>query len=273
MRILIRAALAVAAIGFASNGVFAQDTIAKVKQKGTIVVGVKNDYKPWGYLDPSGKIIGMEIDLAEDIAKRLGVKLEMIPVNATNRMEFLQQGRIDLVIATMGDTEPRRKVIGMVEPNYYAGATNVLAPKSASLKNWTDLKGKKVCAVQGAYYNRRVSELYSPEMVVFPAVPDALNALQGNNCIAFLFDDTLIVSTLTGGDPKWADYEMPLQSEDPQLWAIGVRLEDLNGPFGKFMKDLSTEWHKSGTLVDLEKKHGIKSSPFLQEMNKKLKGS
>jgi polar amino acid transport system substrate-binding protein len=177
------------------------------------------------------------------------------------------------VIATMGDTEPRRKVIGMVEPNYYAGATNVLAPKSAGLKNWADLKGKKVCAVQGAYYNRRVSELYSPDMVVFPAVPDALNALQGNNCIAFLFDDTLIVSTLTGGDPKWANYEMPLQSEDPQLWAIGVRLDDLNGPFGKFMKDLSTEWHKSGTLVYLVKKHGIKSSPFLQEMNKKLKGS
>src|SRR6187551_1877347 len=110
MRALVKAfaALALSVIATAAS---AQDTIAKVKQKGTIVVGVKNDYKPWGYLDPSGKIIGMEIDLAEDIAKRLGVKLEMIPVNATNRMEFLQQGRIDLVIATMGDTEPRRKVI------------------------------------------------------------------------------------------------------------------------------------------------------------------
>jgi polar amino acid transport system substrate-binding protein len=251
----------------------ADDTLAKVKQKGVIVVGVKNDYKPWGYLDPSGKIVGMEIDLAEDIAKRLGVKTELVPVTAANRMELLQQGRIDLVIATMGDTEARRKVIGMVEPNYYAGATNVLAPKSAGLKTWQDLKGKKVCAVQGAYYNRRVSELYSPEMVVFPAVPDALNALQGGNCIAFLFDDTLIVSTLSGGDAKWANYEMPLASEDPQLWAIGVRLDDLNGPFGKFMKDVSTEWHKSGTLVALEKKHGIKSSPYLLEMHNKLKGS
>ena len=109
----------------------AQDTLAKIKQRGTIVVGVKNDYKPWGFVDPSGQIVGMEIDLAKDVADRLGVKLETVPVTAANRMEFLQQGRIDLVIATLGDTPQRRQAIGMIEPNYYAGGTNVLAKKSA----------------------------------------------------------------------------------------------------------------------------------------------
>ena len=249
------------------------DTIAQIKQRGTIVVGVKNDYKPWGYLDPSGKIVGMEIDLVHEVAKKLGVKAEMIPVTAANRMEFLNKGRIDLVIATMGDTEARRKVVGMIEPNYYAGATNVLAPKSVNLKKWEDLKGRKVCGVQGAYYNRRVTQLYQPELVVFPAVPDALNALIGGNCIAFLFDDTLIVSTLASGDQKWAGYEMPLVSEDTQLWAVGVRLTDLDAPFGKLIKEMSVEWHKSGKLLALEKKWGIKSSPYLIEQNKKLRGS
>ncbi len=251
----------------------AQDTLAKIKQKGVIVVGVKNDYKPWGFLDPSGKIIGMEIDLANEIAAKLGVKIEMIPVIAANRMEFLNQGRIDLILATMGDTTERRKVVGMIEPNYYAGGTNVLAPKSAGLKQWTDIKAKKVCAVQGAYYNRRVSQMYSPELVVFPAVPDALNALAGGNCIAFLFDDTLIGSTLAGGDAKWQTYEMPLPSEDPQLWAMGVRLADLNSPFGAFLRTLSLEWHKGGKLVELEKKWGIKPSPYLQEAHEKAKRS
>ena len=279
MKRLMKFALstAVAALGLAAvhtAPAAAQDTIAQIKQKGTIVVGVKNDYKPWGFLDPSGKIIGLEIDLIDDVAKKLGgVKVEMIPVTAANRMEFLQQGRIDMIVATMGDTEARRKVVGMIEPNYYAGATNVLAPKSANLKQWGDLKGRKVCAVQGAYYNRRVSELYSPDMVVFPAVPDALNALQGGNCIAFLFDDTLIVSTLSGGDPKWANYEMPLVSEDPQLWAIGVRLGDLDAPFGKLLKEMSLDWHKSGRLLELERKWGIKQSPYLIEQNRKLKSS
>jgi polar amino acid transport system substrate-binding protein len=259
------------ATGIIAAPALAQDTLQKIKQRGTIVVGVKNDYKPWGYLDPSGKIVGMEIDLVNDIAGRLGVKVEMIPVIAANRMEFLNQGRIDMILATMGDTAERRKVVGMIEPNYYAGGTNVLAPKSANLKKWTDLKGRKVCAVQGAYYNRRVSQLYSPELVVFPAVPEGLNALQGGNCVAFLFDNTLIESTLAGGDPKWANYEMPLVSEDPQLWAIGVRLADLNAPFGEFLKKTSIEWHKSGKLLELEKKWGIKENPYLKEMHEKLK--
>jgi polar amino acid transport system substrate-binding protein len=271
-RIFTFIAAAAVALGL-GTAASAQDTLDRIKQRGTIVVGVKNDYKPWGYLDPSGKIIGMEIDLVDEIAAKLGVKVEMIPVIAANRMEFLNQGRIDLIVATMGDTAQRRQVIGMIEPNYYAGGTNVLAPKSAGLKSWNDIKGKKICAVQGAYYNRRVSQLYQPELVVFPAVPEALNALQGGNCVAFLFDDTLIGSTLAGGDPKWANYEMPLASEDPQLWAMGVRQADLDGRFGKFLKDLSVEWHKTGKLMELEKKWGIKPSPYLVETNAKLKGS
>jgi len=271
---VMRAALACMVLaGIVTAPARAEDTLDKIKQRGSIVVGVKNDYKPWGFVDPSGKIVGMEIDLAQDIAGKLGVKLELIPVTGANRMEFLNQGRIDLILATMGDTPERRKVVGMIEPNYYAGATNVLAPKSAGLKQWSDLKGRKVCAVQGAYYNRRVSQLYGPEMVVFPAVPEAMNALQGGNCVGFLFDDTLIVSTLSAGDSKWADYEMPLVSEDPQAWAMGVTLADLNGPFGEFLKKLSIDWHKSGKLVELEKKWGIKPSPFLQEMHDKYKGS
>ena len=75
----------------------------------------------------------------------------------------------------------------------------------------------------------------------------------------------------SGGDPKWANYEMPLVSEDPQLWAIGVRLEDLDSGFGKLLKEMSVDWHKSGKLLALENKWGIKQSPYLIETNKKLK--
>src|SRR3954451_6030725 len=122
----------------------AQDTLAKVKQAGLRVVGVKQDYKPWGYLDPSGKIVGFEIDLANDVAQRLGVKTELVPVTAVTRMEFLKNGRLDPCTATMGDPPERRKVAGMFEPNYYACATNVMPRKSSSLKQSSYLKRKKV---------------------------------------------------------------------------------------------------------------------------------
>ena len=262
----------VAAILLVAGTAWAQgDTIEKIKGKGTLVVGVKNDYKPWGFVDPSGQIVGMEIDMAKDVAQRLGVKTEFVPVTAANRMEFLQQGRIDLLIATMGDNAQRRKVVGIIDPNYYAGAANVLAKKSFGFKKWTDLKGRKVCAQQGAYYNKRAIDLYGMELVNFPAIPEAFNALQQGACVAFLFDDTLFQSMLSAGDAKWADYEMPLVSEDPAPWGIAVRFEDLNAPFGKLMHDMSVEWHKSGRLLELEKKWGIKESPFLREMNTKLK--
>ena len=77
------------------------DTLASIKQKGKMVVGVKADYKPFGYVDPSGKIVGFEIDMANEIAKKLGVSIELIPVVAANRMEFVKQGRTVLMIATM----------------------------------------------------------------------------------------------------------------------------------------------------------------------------
>src|SRR3546814_16813949 len=72
----------------------------------------------------------MEPDLARDIAKRLNVEVEFVPVIASNRMEFVQQGKIDLMIATMTDTEARTKVVGIPPPNYYSSGTNVLARKS-----------------------------------------------------------------------------------------------------------------------------------------------
>src|SRR6478736_10035923 len=100
MKRITSLALACVAL-LASAPAYAQDSLAKIKEKGVLTVGVKNDYKPWGFLDPSGQIVGLEIDLAQAVADKIGVKLEMLPVIAANRMEFLKQGRIDMVIATM----------------------------------------------------------------------------------------------------------------------------------------------------------------------------
>jgi polar amino acid transport system substrate-binding protein len=249
-----------------------QDTLAAIRARGKLIVGVKTDYRPYGFVDPSGQIVGLEVDLAREVAQRIGVGLELVPVIASNRMEFLRQGRIDMILATMSDTPERRRVVGMVEPNYYADGVTVLAPKSAGLKSWEQLRGRRVCAIQGAYSNRRVTQLYGPELQAFPAVPDALNALLGGNCIAFFFDHALIVSTLASDPGKWSDYEMPLPSEDQQPWAIGIRLEDVSAPFGKLLSEISTEWLHSGHILELESKWGVAPSPYLVEMRRKLSG-
>ncbi len=205
-----RCLLAVGAFALGAAGAQAQssDTLTSVKQKGKLVVGVKADYKPFGYTDPSGKIVGLEVDLANDVGKRLGVPVELVPVIAANRMEFVKQGRIDLMIATMAYKPDRAEVIGIPEPFYYAGAANVFAKKSSGLKNWSDIKGKPICAIQGAYYNRRTGEEFGAQLVVFKGVTEAMAALEGGNCVGVVFDTTFFAGIM--GDAKWADYAMVL---------------------------------------------------------------
>jgi polar amino acid transport system substrate-binding protein len=252
----------------AASAAWAQvDTMASVKQKGKIVVGVKADYKPFGYTDPSGKIVGLEIDLANDIAKRLGVQIELVPVVAANRMEFVKQGRIDMMIATMAYKPDRAEVVAIPQPFYYAGAANVFAKKNSGLKNWTDLKGKPVCAVQGAYYNRRTGEEFGATLVSFKGVTEAMAALEGGNCVGTVFDTTFFAGIMA--DAKWADYAMVLPSIDPEPWGLGVRKEDTK--FAAWISDVSKDWHKSGFILSLEKKWGIPQSPFLVEQQAKNK--
>ena len=66
---------------------------------------------------------------------------------------------------------------------------------------------------------------------------------------------------------------MPLPSEDPQLWAIAVRLEDLQAPFGKLLSEMGAEWLRSGHILQLEEKWGIAPSPYLVEMRHRLGGA
>jgi len=243
------------------------DAVSDIKKKGVLVVGSKADYRPFGYLDPTGKIVGFEADLAADIAKRLGVKLELVPVVSSNRMQFLQQGRIDLILATMSDTAERRKIIDFVDPNYYGSGTNILALKSAGLKNWGQLKGKKVCLIQGAFYNKELQEKYGVEGVAFPGTAEAYAALRNNNCVAFAYDDTAIVGELL--TPEWASYEMPLDSILFVPWGMAVKQGEKG--FVDFLSKTVAEWHKTGFVQELEKKWGIKPTQFAAEMKAKSK--
>ena len=139
------------------------DVWKKVMAAGKVVVGVKADYKPWGYRDPSGAIVGMEIDIAQAAADAMGVELETVAVQSSNRMQFLEQGKTDMFIATMSDREDRRKIVGITSPPYYTSGTNIMAPKALGFKSWEDLRGKPVCGKQGAFYNQVVTERYGCE--------------------------------------------------------------------------------------------------------------
>jgi len=245
------------------------DRLMKVLDRGKIVIGVKADYKPWGFRDSSGELVGMEIDMAKDVADALGVELELVPVQSSNRMQFVQQGKIDMMIATMSDKADRRKVVGIVDPNYYTSGTNVLASKQAGLEKWEDLNGKPVCGKQGAFYNKGVSKKYGAKIIAFVGNAEAKQALKDGRCVAWVYDDSSIMADLASGN--WDGYEMPLATEDDTPWGLAVPLEERDKLFGQFMSGMIYNWHASGRLIELEKKWGIQPTAYLEKMHQRLK--
>ncbi len=258
---------ALAGVAFAA-GASAQ-TLDKIKSRGVLVVGTKADYKPFGFRDPSGAIVGFEPDIGKEVADKLGVKLDLEPVVSSNRMQFLQQGKIDLMIATMNDKPDRRQVVGIIDPLYYASGVNVLASRKAALKNWEQLKGQKVCGIQGAWYNKPVAEKYGADIVAFKGQAEAETALMQGNCIAWVYDDTAFAERLA--DAKWKDYEMPLETILEEPWGVAVKLEEREGPWGQFVAKALEDMHRSGRMIELEKKWNIPASAYLKKMNAEAK--
>ena len=244
------------------------DTWNKIMKSGKITVGVKADTKPWGFLNTDGNLIGMEVDMAQEVADTMGVELELVGVQSSNRMQFLEQGKVDLMIATMSDRLDRRKIVGVAQPNYYSSGTNVMAPKALKFTNWEQLKGRPVCGKQGAFYNKVIEKKYGAKVVAFTGNAEAKQALRDKKCVAWVYDDSVIAADLLSGN--FEDFEMPFKTEDDNPWALAVPLEEQSSIFGRFMSGMQYNWHQSGRLLELETNWGIKSSSYLIEQNQRF---
>ena len=240
----------------------------KVMSSGKLTVGVKADYKPWGFRSESGDIVGMEADMAQDVADAMGVELELVAVQSSNRMQFLEQGKIDMMIATMSDRPDRRKIVGITQPNYYTSGTNVMSPKAVGIKDWEELRGKPVCGKQGAFYNKVVNERYGAEIIAFTGNAEAKQALRDKKCIAWVYDDSSIMSDLSSGN--YDDFEMPLNSEDDNPWGLAVPVAEKDCVFGQFMSGMTYNWHQSGRLIELEKKWEIQPTAYLKAQHERF---
>jgi polar amino acid transport system substrate-binding protein len=263
IRILVAAIAAIA--GFAATASSHAQTLDKIKQRGVLVVGTKADYKPFGFRDPSGAIIGFEPDLAKDVADRLHVKVQIEPVVGSNRMQFLQQGKIDLMIATMNDTPERRKLVDFVQPSYYASGVNVLAPRSLQLRVWQQLRTKRVCTIEGSFYVQEIKERYAPELLLFKNTGDMYDALKQGKCVSAVYDDTALIGKLQS--PDWREFEMPLRSILVEPWGMAVKPGEAR--LEAALSDVVTRWHQTARIAALEARWGIPKSAFADEMHER----
>lgn len=257
------AAVACAAITLSAAGVAQAEILDEIKDRGTLRVGVKADYKPYGFINEAGELVGLEPDLARDVADKLGVDLELVAVIGANRMEFLQQGKIDLIIATMTDKPERRKAVWFVDPNYYSSGLNALARKSLGLSDWNDLKGKPVCGSQAAAYNKMIEQTYGAKIVAFKGTAEARLALKAGSCAAYVYDDSALVAVLN--EPGWEDFKLAFETIEDAPWGIAVNFGEQR--FYDLMGDTIKDWHRSGRILALENKWGIENTPFALKMN------
>jgi len=240
------------------------DTLADVKERGKLIVGVKADYVPFGYLDEAGKLIGVEPDLAHYIAgKLLGSEdaVEFVPVVSSNRMEFLQQGRIDLILATLGYTAERAKVIDYTVPFYSVPGASILAPEGTTLTGWESARGKPICGIQGAYYNKRITEEYGIQLVNFTALPEAYAALSDNRCLGIAFDDMTLRKK--PAEEAWKTYKIVAEPYESIPQPGGVRKDD--PAFLEAIDKIMLQAEAEGVIIKLQEKYEIAPNPYLVE--------
>ena len=265
LALITGAAAAQAAPAALSDGVPAAASdpqpLARIRQRGTLLVGVKTDYAPFGMLDAAGRPQGLEHDLAADLARRLGVALSLVPVTGANRLQKLEDGSIDIVIATMGDTAERRRLATVVEPSYYASGVTLFMRPESRVSDWQEIRGQTVCATQGSYFNRAMAERYLLELLMFNNARDARLAVRDGRCIGYLFDHTAIAADLR--QPQWAGYKAPLPPAMVTPWSVALARSAAGSTLERAVGDALADWHRSGFLLAREAAWGLPPSDFL----------
>ncbi|NES18284.1 MAG: transporter substrate-binding domain-containing protein [Symploca sp. SIO3E6] len=249
--------------------VIVENTLEAINGRDKIVIGVKTDYTPFGFIDSDGENAGLEIDIARRITEEVldsEEKVEFVPVTALNRIDLLKQGKIDLVIATMTDTEERRQEIDFSE-NYYSSGVGVLTKKGNGIKTWEDLKGKTVCGIEGAFYNEELTEM-KIEMVNFSQTSGAYKSLQEGLCVGFAYDELGLVGKIQ--DPEWSqNWHQPLEPILQKSWGMGVRKG--NEQFLTTVNDAILDMEAEGFIVEGEKKWNIPPTEYAEERMEQAK--
>lgn len=161
-KLLLGLGAAALAFSMQTAGAEALDDVIKA---GVLKVAVPQDFPPFGSVNAEMKPQGLDIDVAALIAKRMGVKLELVPVTSTNRVPYLQTKKVDLVISSMGKNPEREKAIDFSEA-YAPFYNGVFGPADQKVTAAADLAGKTVGVTRGAVEDLELSKIAPPTATI-----------------------------------------------------------------------------------------------------------
>lgn len=167
----------------------AQTALDDILAKKQITIAIPTDFPPYGFVGTDLKPQGLDIDMANLIAAKLGVKAELVPVTSANRIPYLQTKKADLVISTLGKNPEREKVIDFTAA-YSPFFQAVFAAKTVAIKGPADLAGKTVGVTRGAIEDMELTKLA-------PATAD-VKRFEDNNATVSAFVSGQVQAIATG---------------------------------------------------------------------------
>ncbi len=231
-------------------------TLDDIRSRGKLIVGVKTDYAPLGFIDTSGNNAGVEVELARFIAGQLlgdPAKIEFVPVVFKNRVDYLLSGKIDMILATMVTTPERLKIVDATIPYLRPGGGTLMAPKGGPVTSWETTRGQDICGIAASYFNPAITSRFGAHMIEFADASQAYDALAAGRCAGFAFDEILV--RLKVKDPQWSGYAVVGEPLQVNGFQIGVRKND--EAFLAKLNELILRAQADGRMVQWEQQYGM----------------
>ena len=233
--------LSVALLGTAITGVAHADQLDDIKKAGKITVAVFDSNPPFGYVDQQSKnLTGYDIDFANEIAAKLGVKLELKTTNPANRIPLLVSSKVDTVVAAFTITDERAQQVDFTTPYFVTGQQFLV--KKGKFPKLDDLKNAKIGAVKGTTGEQQLHTSFPQAKVLSFDEIEVAFAAQRNGNVQAITQDGAILAGLLAAAPDKAKYEIPSYKLSVENYGIAVK----KGETG--LKNAINE-----TLVELEK--------------------
>lgn len=169
-------------------------TLDEIKESGKIIIGVFSDKAPFGYVDENGAYQGYDVYFADRIGKDLGVNVEYVSLDPASRVEFVQTGKVDVVLANFTVTEERAQQVDFALP-YMKVSLGVVSPDGNVITDVSQLDGKTLIVCKGTTAETYFSENY-PNVTLqkYDQYADAYNALLDGRGDAFSTDNTEVLA-------------------------------------------------------------------------------
>jgi glutamate transport system substrate-binding protein len=204
----------------------AGSTMAKLSDAKKIKIGVKDDQPGIGQKTAGGDYEGIDIEMGKIIAAKLGLEpdnIEWVVTVSKNREPFIQQGTVDLVIASYSITEDRRKVVGQAGPYYVTGQQLLVRSDDSSITGPDTLKGKKVCSVTGSTSIKTVTEEYGAQPAPFATYSECVQNLLNKQVDAVTTDGAILLGYAAQNKDKLKVVGEPFSEEK---YGIGYKKDD-----------------------------------------------